>query len=137
LGESEVGIRRGYFLFGSAHGRCGALDGSPRLCIVDYREHLPALYAISLMYAEFHDVPHHLARQLCGFRRAYRSHCFQQIGNVNPLHRQHGDIAHGFWRRGRRLSLTSATAKPGQKHCQGNKTRENEIAASHGVTTGD
>jgi len=41
--------------------------------------------------------------------------------NVNPLHRQHGDIAHGFWRRGRRLSLTSATAKPGQKHCRGIK----------------
>jgi len=66
-----------------------ARSTQPRLCIVDYREHLPALYAISLMYAEFHDVPHHLARQLCGFRRAYRSHCFQQIGNVNPLHRQH------------------------------------------------
>jgi len=38
-----------------------------------------------------------------------------------PLHRQHGDIAHGFWRRGRRLSLTSATASPARNTARGIK----------------
>jgi len=81
------------------------------LCIVDYRQHLPTLYAISLMYAEFHDVPHHLACQLCGFRRAYCSCRFQQIGYIGPLYRLDGDIAYGFWRRGRQLPLIGASAE--------------------------
>jgi hypothetical protein len=47
------------------------------LSIVDDRQHLPALYAISFMYAQFYDVPDRLARELAGLRRTYCSHRFQ------------------------------------------------------------
>jgi len=81
-------------------GRCARLDGSPRGCaIVDYREHLPRCMRSPSCTRQFHDVPHHLARQLCGFR-ARTVPLFPAKSERQPAARQHGDMRTCFWRRG-------------------------------------
>jgi hypothetical protein len=123
LSQSQVRIGRGNFLPGSTLGRRCTVDRSPRLGIIDNRKHLPTPHAIPFMSAELDDVPHHLAGELAGFGRANRSHRFQQIGYVGPLYREHGDIAHSFWRRRRYGSLTGTTGQAsGQSDRQRNET---------------
>ena len=100
LSQGQVGIRRGQFLPGCTLGRRGPVESSPRLRVINDRQHLPAPHAISFMHSNLHDVPRHLAGQLAGLRRPHRSHRFQQIGHVGPLYRKHGDVMNSFWRRG-------------------------------------
>ncbi len=137
FGESEVGVRRDYFLLGCTLGCRCAVDGRPRLGIIDYRQHLSALYAVPFMNADLHDVAHHLAGELAGLRGVHRSHRFQAYRVRLPAEPASTDMLRTVSGVGgvAGCSLEQPLSPPARTK-QRNETWKIECTI-HGITTGD
>ena len=117
---------------------CGrAVYSGSRLGVLDYGEHLAALNVISFVGADLDDVPHHLACGVAGLRRTYRAYSFQQIGHVGLLHREHGNVSHGFRRWSRAGFLARATGEANNREEHQKRKSKSGIHTIHGITTGD
>ena len=123
-------------LLGGKLGCSRAVYSGSRLRVVDDGKHLTALNVISFVSPDLDNVPHHLAGGVAGLGGTHRAYRFQQIGHVGLLHCEHGNVAHGFWRRSRAALLARAAGKAKSREEQHERKAESFIHI-HGITTGD